>query len=405
MSQNYLNLKKEYDTNEILLNEYQKSDLDTYPGWTFLLPNIIDVYGVCPYLDTSLNENRDRRMKWLKDTFDKGKVYYDTLTSINNKDIQNATMNELTQMVTVLEEKVHNIIDDFNNAFPEKKIEYNELIELIKSKVNCKSMNKKKKEEWLNTCNIMSDLGDFANFSFLKYTKVKYDLYVRHKTVVYENDSEISNILETCNKLQNRYLMEKDEYETRELNAKVRLVDLIKSKFQINQIGKYFKRWSSLSIEKKNERIKSYLDWYLREKQLEPEMLEIVYKFIQDNIACKNLKTTDISWNGKLGIITNINILIDINKEITIPKRTVSPRKVSQSNVGNFPEQLKPKIHRLILNEILKCTGLLNKSNIVTIVVSNIQITLYTTLKKETVVKYTSQKYDEILNLVLENKI
>ena len=47
--------------------------------------------------------------------------------------------------------------------------------------------------------------------------------------------------------------------KTREQNLSYeRLYKLIKDNFEIDQNGKYFKRWSALSNEKKNERIYSY---------------------------------------------------------------------------------------------------------------------------------------------------
>lgn len=59
-------------------------------------------------------------------------------------------------------------------------------------------------------------------------------------------------------------------------------------------------------------------------------MFEKLYTFILKKLSskAKELKTTDITWNSKLGIITNINIIVK-DDEIIIPKRTIVVKKTS----------------------------------------------------------------------------
>jgi hypothetical protein len=245
MTQKQLELKKEYQENEIILLDYDSKDLDTYPGWSFLLPNIIEFYGICPYLNVNSVDFKNRRMKWLKDTFDKGKIYYETLQNINSRDKQNNIKNELELIKRNLKELVLKSIKDYNefnenefndnefndndNEFEPKEIlYYDALIQSIRNRVVCnKGQSRKSKEDWNKTCNIIDDFSKYANYDFLKYTKIMYDLYIRHKTSSKE-DSDIANILDTCVKVNTKYILECDEFSSKKYNAQERLMVLIK---------------------------------------------------------------------------------------------------------------------------------------------------------------------------------
>lgn len=243
MTQKQLELKKEYQENENIIKDYDSKDLDTYPGWSFLLPNIIEFYGICPYLDVNCADFKNRRMKWLKDTFDKGTIYYETLNNISSKDKQNSIKNELEIMKRTLKELVLKSIKDYNefnqnnnekeydNEYkPKEVLHYDVLIQSIRNRVDSsKGLGRKSKEDWNKTCNIIDDLSKYANYDFLKYTKVMYDLYVRHKTNLKEG-SEIAQMLDTCLKLNTKYILECDDFSSKKYNAQERLIILIKGK-------------------------------------------------------------------------------------------------------------------------------------------------------------------------------
>ena len=171
MSQKQLDLKNEYEKNQLLLKDYDSKDLESYPGWTFLLPNVIEFYGICPYLNVDEPDFKNRRMKWLKDTCDKGKIYYETTTLIFSKDKQIATKNELESLKKQLKILVLKSIQDYNESISleeeseKEAIDYNDLVDSIKKRADCKKgLSRKNKDDWTKTCNIIDDLNKFTNY-------------------------------------------------------------------------------------------------------------------------------------------------------------------------------------------------------------------------------------------------
>ena len=76
--------KQRYEKMKIIELDYIENEIDEIPGFLFFNPEIIDVYGECPYIKISKNTFQDRR-NWLKETYDEGELYRNLYEKIINK--------------------------------------------------------------------------------------------------------------------------------------------------------------------------------------------------------------------------------------------------------------------------------------------------------------------------------
>jgi hypothetical protein len=411
-------LVEQYKQNQDILLKYKENDLINLPGWTFFIPSIIESYGLCPYLNVEDGEFKNRRIKWITDSFDRGKFYYSIVEksqkvySFSNE--KNETVQKLKDTITfmvkdsLVEYNKHVVQYNSQNTSDENfkhLVEYNELITSIEKRTLNSCMNKKSKSEWYDTLKIIDDIGKVCHYNFLLYTKIIHDKHIRHKPI-FDISSEIQDKLEHIQSIFQLYDNESNNKNNLEQTCKSSLVELIKNNFQIDQIGKYFKRWSSLSIEKKAERIQSYIEWFIRENNLNFNFYDNIYKFVIEKLNSKELKVNDIKWNSRNGIITFINIVIDGNgvSSLSIKKVSIVQKKKKTSNFDNLNPSRKGKIHRLLLFEILKSNHIC-KTSIIQVVLNNVSKGFMDNDTQDVILKYTTLKYEEFLDYIKKNPI
>jgi len=202
-----------------------------------------------------------------------------------------------------------------------------------------------------------------------------------------------------------RQLVEKQKEE-----AEAQLSALIKDNFQLKQVRRYHKKWSALTPEKKEERIKSYCDWYARQNNKPVAFADAMKTFIMEKIETKELRVTDIKWEIKLGIITSVSIVVTEEGGFELAKRAPrilkSPRKnakkkreeVFQNHVGH---RLQQRVNRLLLFEMLKGQTL-KKELVIDAVIQNLHTRMLTTAQLS---DYLSSKYDDVLDVIKNNPI
>lgn len=375
------------------MEEYTKNDLQDYPAWTFLLEDVIENYGFCPYLDPTTKDYQSRRVKWLSDTPDNGKMYT-IIVSQNTRDLVNQLDNLKSQLKNMVLQKT--LLSH---------IEHDSLVDQIKSRMEVKSMNKKFKSEWSECLIQLEALSNEHKFDFIRYTKVMYNVFIRHKCFV-NNTSERSDMeefIDNFQELDNEKNILENKIQNDTLHAKDRLANLIDRNFQIDQIGRYFKRWSSLSECKKDDRIKSYIEWFVREHSLPTETLPQMFEFIKDKFITRELKVSDIEWNSKLGIITNVKITWgddpQVNKRNRVKTRQI---KVTESPVAEtkLSKLEMQRINRLLLFELCK-SNTSNKGHVVEVVFGNVISTKK--IERDLLFKYINSQFDELCLFIKNN--
>ncbi|RKO94519.1 hypothetical protein BDK51DRAFT_33572 [Blyttiomyces helicus] len=404
-----LNLKDELAKKTYNLKLYSDLDLPDYPGWAFLLPAVVKKYGVCPFLNVHDEECNKQRISWLKNQEDGGKVYSDQLAFFTTNEAFRIIEDELKHKLNSLTRYMENIFDSV--SLPDNS-KLSDLLNNIRARKEAKSQNKKNKESWSMTLNNLDFIASTKGIDVCKYFEVLSGQRPRYKPP----EMMASVVDQTFNDMYNDFMSVKSTVATMEINknrdfqeAQNALSLMISKNFLSLQTGRYFRKWSSLSPDKKKERIKSYCDWYLRENEKSIKLSEAMTNFVMDKLANKELRIMDIKWESKSGIITNINISIDDKDEFQIGervKRVLKSHKTSRKKRHQWfqterEKRLLQRINRLLLFEIVKNqTGVVKKERVIKAVLDNIHSKMVPLYQLQ---DYMSLKFDEIIEIVRSN--
>jgi hypothetical protein len=428
-----LHLKDRLDEQVKFLEEYNARDIPEFPGWTFLLSNVVKEYGVCPYLNVNDEESKKRRIDWLHNQPDKGVFYHEIVKKLLDQQWMAELENELDVLRQRIREYVHETIQTLNNESKvaeenEDKsvdlseqdlymqINHDELIDNIKLRKEAKSQNKKVKESWNQTLRTLDYMVTKKGLDFSKYVHAVYGWIVRYKPPITTGDTldaQFESLYERFNKTVSQLSNFKFQLEKEKEDAEQQLATLIQKNFQLEQTGRYYKKWSSLTPEKKEERIKSYCDWYTRKHNLPISLSDDMKKFIVDKLESKDLRIMDVKWDSKIGIITDVNINVSMNNDEhtfelgkRAPRILKSTRKTSKKKRDEMFQSeeekiLLQRINRLLLFELMKGQTL-NKEIIVKTIVKNLHTRM---LPESQIHDYVSSKDEEVLDVIKENPV
>jgi hypothetical protein len=362
-----LQFKKEHEDRVEKLRVYNQSDSSEYPGWTFLLPSVIKTYGICPMLQL---KNKDKRESWLETTSDGGIFYRNAVgtvgtTGANTRDpVVFEIEMKRDQMIDLVSEKVDKDVTDG-------------IIESVRLKKEAKSQNKKIKDAWNQAITQMNCVFLNTGIDFGKFISVTRGWTVRYKPPSSRNeDLEFSGLCDDLVRLQTRSTLSIQSRRVSISEAEKQLVYLIEHDFNIDQDGRYFKKWSSLSPEKKENRIRSYCEWFIRHKNLAMETVDTMFDWIVTKLSSKELQVKDIVWNGKIGIISDIKIQFDPTASdfnLTPKDGTSSKKNTKKKSQEICDSLLVQRINRLLLFEIVNTTTP-DQNTIVSTVLKNLRL-------------------------------
>jgi len=437
-----LNLKNALNEKVKYLEEYYAVDVPEYPGWTFLLSPVIRAYGICPYLNVKDHDSKKKRVEWLQSKADGGKLYQETVVKLLDQQWMADLENDITMIRQELRDHVNRTISSLNDQTMKESsytmasnedvtsqysysgddlpviIDHDDLIENIRKRKEAKSQNKKVKETWNQTLRTLNYLYIKRGVDFSKYIHAVYGWVVRYKppgiTGEDELDSRFESLYErynsTVSKLNNfRYELEKEKED-----AEQQLATLISQNFQLKQVGRYWKKWSSLTDEKKEERIKSYCDWFAREQNKPMSMADDLTTFIISKLESKELRIMDLKWDSQKGVITHINVTVgedengvpvfELGKRAPrILKNTRKTSKKKREELFKTDEEklLLQRINRLLLFELIKGQTL-NKDLTLKSVMRNLRTRA---IPENAIYDYISNKYEEMLDVIKETDI
>lgn len=405
------------------------------PAFLFFHKDIIDIYGICPYI--ILNDNvKENRLNWLSNQNDKGELY----KNLYNKLILKTEYNSLLNQKDDMENYFKNLHTDYLNKSQYNLLETSEeyLKEYIHSNIKTKKIKDKFKIIINNISNIVIETGlninDYISYLYNIHipinirkeqeniellctdkflSKIYNDKIIEYKNII----DSIENSQKYLNNTQNNLKQELYQYIYNKLHVK---------KKSLSYNGKYFKKWSELSDEEKLERYYAYLEYFINKYLVEPELIEeneiiptinIVKKLITDNF--KRLKFKDIKWNIKRGIIEKIIPLKFKEEDKTfyiIEKDTEQDKSVSSScknkKVSSTKSCINKETEKIINEELviyiiqLKKNKKLNmndikniKDNFIEIIKTKLHIKRVTVNDKIEVFK----KFDDIYNIIINN--
>jgi len=318
-------LKQEYNHLE------KELDCEEYPAFLFFDRNIIDKYkGVCSFIE--LNKcTLEYRKNWLNQTFDKGELYFNLYNKLINKETLNILLSTKEDIEKYFEE-IHSTLDCTNKKSLEKIHEY--LKEYKAASVKTKQLKQKFNIIINNTSTIVKN----NNFKVNEFLSLYYDVVIPINDIVETkktkeiliNEMSSSGINMLYDQHLEDYLKVKNDIESAQKfifntvnNLNQELYDYLfnksNEKKNINQKGKYRKKWSEMSKEEKIDRFGSYAEYFPRKYLLEPgiitneeEIINLINELkivLTSEDSLDRIKYKNLKWNVTGGIIENINCL------------------------------------------------------------------------------------------------
>ena len=357
-------LKEAYERETRILSEYNNKDNLEYPGWTFLVPDVLKVYEICPFLDPT--SGAERRKNWLENQVDNGKVYFDVVERLTDDVKWNSLKESVTRNLDLLTAYVEGAVD---STVQEPHHRFDTLMQNVKEYKDTRSKNKKVKDMWDAMLLVIDYIVMSTGVDFGTYLQVAHNINIKYKCpqTGLQLDPKFLQLCQNLQESRSLYATEEAYRKSQKSAAKAKLVEIIDNNFQIDQSGKYYKRWSLLTQDQKHERIHSYVQWYCRKYNVSVNNTTDIENFVLQALLKNELKSTDIQWETKSGIISNIKILIDENGKpnlkpkvksaITTPRKRSSKKK---NKVNPFQENPKHegRMNRLLLYHILSRRGL-----------------------------------------------
>jgi hypothetical protein len=431
--------------------EYQKRYKEIEPkdflGILFLHEKILEKYGMCPYIKIEISDNeiwdaqdrlkeqlqeqiRQKRLQWLNDQEDKGELYY----KLYKQHIDKKEIKEIKSKMLDVEDKIMVILND--TLTKDQFNMFQECVSAIKAYTTTLGKTKKIKEKYKEFIHNLSTLYAETTLNIHEYLSIKYKHNVEVNNVV-SKKSIVTNIFER-EKLEEHIkeylelseaIEEKEKYTTntvRNLENDLYLYLTEQKTYganvipkQVQQDGKYFKRWGVLTETERNERITSYAEYHVTKHMLKDKvngnvsktvLLEELTKTLIESYKDKRLIYRDLKWNSSKGFIEIIKVIkYDEDKQCfvlttkggkTMKKDNVGTKSIPKSVLTTAVEKI---IHEEILYHIVKKGEGLNDDD-KQICVEKIRTKLNMKKLGKQDRKTIEDKYEEILQVVQNNK-
>ena len=347
-----LRVKDELERCERNLQEYEKHDSLIYPAWSLLLPAVVQAYGVCPYLNINNPQHEEDRKEWLRSRGDGGKVHTDAMETLFDPE-RHASWE---RMHTLAQEDLTLFV---KKALNEHAMDLEEVLKCIRAQQRSSTGRTKSKrdkgpqevaEKVQNVCGI--DISRFIELT--EGWKVKLNLETK------ETDGHFDVLCKKAEDAKNLSMQSVINSNKQRQAAYKTLSKLIDRKFQVEQQGLYFNsRWFNLTPDQQEERIESYCAYYIQGLGQPASLVAVMKDFVLENIASKELRSNDIKWSSKTGLVEALPCEFDdITDTFRLRERVVKKpkKKKPQSedkNAATDKDELRQKINRLTLLEIL----------------------------------------------------
>lgn len=384
--------------NEYLKYEelYKQVDPQTVPAVLFFHDLIIKEYGLCPYIKVELEDTeykettkkllQEKREQWLALQNDNGAKFrelYNKLFLLEGTNIIQEQINEYDILI-------NNFIKDF---YTESQFDLlTTTIGYIQEYTECQIKTKRLKEKYKLLINNLSILYSETLLNLHEYLTIKYkypliindiaktknnttkidlttklyieqfdELLSKYKLANAELEQEKKYITNTLKNIKNElylFFTEQKSYETTN-----------KPKQMINQVGKYFKKWTLLTSEERSERFMTFASYYIekfmvRENILDEkdkaEKITDLFNLINNAYNEKRLVYRNFKWNIQKGIIEQISVL-RYNKENSqfILAANAGPKPISSvkrktSTKTVLSRETEQMINEEILNYIIQ---------------------------------------------------
>jgi hypothetical protein len=402
---------------------------------------------MCPYVKIEISDSeiwdekdqlkeqlreqlRQKRLQWLQSQEDKGKIYYD----LYKQHIERVEIKDLKEKVEKVEEDIQRFLGEHLTDQQMKIFRECELI--IKEYTSTNGKTKKLKERFKDLIHNLSILFSETTLRIHEYFSIKYKVHINVNNIetsstslnVFTREdfegrviifSELNEAIEEKERFTNNTVrnLENDLYLV--LTGQKTIVTNVTSK-QVQQPGKYFKRWGVLQETERNERFQSYAQYHVTkffikenlhdEASVKSNLVEELSTLLIESYKSKRLIYRDFKWNTTKGYIELIKEVRydDDAKKFGLTKKAgkrlkedVPRKKVSVKS--NLTKQNAKVVNEEILYFIVKKGPQVSKED---------KKECLERIKEKLNVKKIGAddreameaKFDEILQVVLNNK-
>lgn len=346
--------KDNFEKIKLIEIKYNEKEIKNIPGFLFFNKDIIDMYGMCPFIELSDTIYYDRQ-SWLNNTSDNGLLYYQLYDKIINKTIYNQMVSNKKNLELNINDMHLNILSELEYALLED-IKDN-IIEYNSSKIK----NKKTKEKFKKIIDNTNSLFISSGLQINSYLSEYYSLNIPNTTPTpAKNPIKRENTF-----LSNDYYSKTQLYKqtNEQINFSLKFISnticnlnqllyeylYMKSNMKYNQLGKFYKKWSILTNYEKLDRYESFSENFINKYLVEPKLIDCDDNKVNDIInSLKNIfkenylkiKYKSIKWNVNKGIIERVfclkynnikeefSIVIDDIKQVDKVKKPVSIRTI-----------------------------------------------------------------------------
>jgi hypothetical protein len=433
-------IEDRYTTIETQL--FNKTNLHI-PGFIFFHKDILDNYGICPYIDVG-DEGADgvavieNRNNWINNQQDNGKLYKDIYDKLINKCKYHEHVKNSSQLDLYFENIHTNIFTDSQQNIFDESVSY--LQEYKAFSIKTKKIKEKFKIIINNISILVMETG--LNIHTYLYSKINVEIpineiktnFLKINTGVIEdynihleefvsNKENIANSIRYINNITNELKYSLSEFL---YNQSLKLPDVKLIKY----IGKYFKKWSVLLENEKIERLECFSEYFVQKylvhaKLIDPSIgttkIEELCKILIDSYKNKSLKYKYIKWNVTSGIIEKIFVLKynddDKNFFLDIKSTSTEGAQSEESEIQSKCAAKKPVSTKTIFNNSNE--KIINEEIIVFIIKNNSKLSDINELKESfhELIKLKLklkrintrdkqkiyQKFDEVYNVIKNN--
>jgi len=361
--------------------KYLEKDPKELPSYLFLHNNVIKEYGLCPFLKIEENQTTSDvytlRSEWLTSQSDAGKVYFDILDDIiHKKQMLSFETSKDTTNNKILNFIKENLNESDYNLFLQSDL-------FIKEFSETTIKTKRLKERFRQVIHNLSVLYAENSFEIHRYLSIKYNIQIdvnliqATKKVSQTEHFQTIVLCDIFNELLSDFenitvsIETKQKYITNSLkNLKLQLYNFLTSEptstspatttSTPQQIGKYFKRWITLTKDEQLERFESFCHFYITKLNLNNKeaLISKLYELLKESFLTKRMVYRDYVWNTTKGMIENIKIL-HYNKEtgeftLKYTKKDKTTLKKSSTKSVLTGERVEKLINEELLHFIVK---------------------------------------------------
>lgn len=307
-------LRENDEKRRYAIESYMQRDPSPLPGWLFLTPTLVALYGICPHLNVIDTPERiiEQRTAWLASRTDTGDAYREAHRQL----VQDEYIDGLrlaTETARLSLSKLVQTAFDENPGLPA----LDPLLEVITSYRQSKNRGKKVKTAWEKTLEEIARIEAAISFDMLLYYDILTGAKISKAAVAElsadrDNDSVGSRLRRAVLAVvvaDKELKQHRENVQVQYSKATDKLYELICADFVVDQEGRYFKRWYHLGDAEKTERIESFCEHYLGtlvDASDRARLLVELQQFVQASLANKTLKVSEIKWSTKAGKIETI---------------------------------------------------------------------------------------------------